>query len=122
MNVKGSHYVIQGIEFMTGAAGIRVMSGSYGTFQNNIIHDVHEVTLTMNIDGNEYHHMNVLDNEMYEACGTGEGMYIGYSDSLSNFLLTFRCNNDGIFLVFGWFCRFIFLSNYHYFNSLLTSL
>lgn len=112
LNMFGSGYVLRGFDIHTGSAGIRVMDGSYGvflmttlstffsqfvgTFEQNRIHGVREVTFTMNIDGNDYHHFNVIDNEIYGACGTGEGMYIGYV--ASSFIISLHFSSQLICL------------------------
>ncbi len=77
-DIEGADYVtIDGLHFSGGSAGVRVWKASHFTFSNNEIFGTDDAALTMNISGNHYDHIKIINNHIHDTRGTGEGMYLG---------------------------------------------
>ena len=81
MEVVGSSYlVLRNLKVTGGSHGIRLMTSSFITLEDNEIYETGDVALSAN-SGGTYEGLVIRHNHIHHTNGTGEGMYLG-------------CNND----------------------------
>jgi Right handed beta helix region len=81
MEVVGSQYlVLRNLKITGGSHGIRLMSSSFVTLEDNEIYETGDVGISAN-SGGTYEGLIIRHNHIHHTNGTGEGMYLG-------------CNND----------------------------
>jgi hypothetical protein len=81
MEVVGSQYLIlKNLTITGGSHGVRLMSSSHITLEDNEIYETGDVAISAN-SGGTYQGLVIRRNHIHHTNGTGEGMYLG-------------CNND----------------------------
>ena len=79
MEVIGSRYlVLRNLKITGGSHGIRLMSSSFVTLEDNEIYETGDVGLSAN-SGGTYDGLVIRHNHIHHTNGTGEGMYLGCS-------------------------------------------
>jgi len=79
MNIKGSYFVIKGLEITGTSRGVRLFNNAHHLELNGlIIHDVGDTALSANDGNNEYYNISVRNCEIYNTgSDTGECLYFG---------------------------------------------
>lgn len=92
LELSGAQYLtLDGIEVTGGSMGIRMYENANGddakfiTIQNSYIHDTREAAITANYANQTYEGIVIRHNEIARTGGTGEGLYLGSNDNLSQF-------------------------------------
>jgi MYXO-CTERM domain-containing protein len=80
LNLSGEYFTLSGFELRFGSKGIRMFGSAFATLANLKVHDVGDVGISANSDGDTYESLTFVDNEVYntgDSGGTGECFYLG---------------------------------------------
>jgi parallel beta-helix repeat protein len=81
MEVESSSYlVLRNLKVTGGSHGIRLMSSSFITLEDNEIYETGDVALSAN-SGGTYEGLVIRHNHIHHTNGTGEGMYLGCNNN-----------------------------------------
>jgi hypothetical protein len=81
MEVVGSQYLIlKNLTITGGSHGVRLMSSSYVTLEDNEIYETGDVAISAN-SGGTYEGLVIRRNHIHHTNGTGEGMYLGCNNN-----------------------------------------
>lgn len=76
--VNASYVALGGIEITGGSTGVRIQTASNLMIYNSTIHDVGNVGISLNFRNTSS--IYLVDNEIYQTKGNGEGIYAGSHD------------------------------------------
>lgn len=82
IDLGGSYFTLRGFELRGGSHGVRLASADHATLEDLVLHDLGDVGISCNRDGDACDHVTIRHAEIYDTghAGTGEGMYLGCND------------------------------------------
>ncbi len=83
IDLGGSYFTLRGFEIIGGSHGVRLASADHATLEDLVLHDLGDVGISCNRDGDRCDQVAIRHCEIYDTghAGTGEGMYLGCNDA-----------------------------------------
>ncbi|HTJ44393.1 MAG TPA: right-handed parallel beta-helix repeat-containing protein [Kofleriaceae bacterium] len=88
IDLSGSYFTLRGFEIRGGSHGVRLANADHATLDDLVLHDLGDVGISCNRDGDTCDHVTISHSEIYDTghAGTGEGMYLGCNDAACSFV------------------------------------